>query len=415
MGGFNSVPMAVQCIPERVLGLISHYAEDLEFGSVEDFPIKLRESSRRASVVPCVLWRKHMDERLTAFVVDRCRIVRARGYKNTKFIISNSGGVGCMLSNKWANSCFHFRVSGDECAWIWKRCDGLGWIARGQEPSLSSFDALNCVLALNSKYLLGISFTNDSIHNTVMEIESPTLRTTWIEVPQPPGFRFPFANPPSQMAIAAAFLDDHTKDYLYASRGFELFSVDFQTNTKQLLFGLEQSRNAVEYQVRSWGSSIHREDSSFVFGFCALLEKPSPCCEGPFLYARLMRFAILPNKKLRFMAFWRSHTLSPTCLALRLRNRKHCPFDIAPSGSSVLACQYEGRLLTFDNRTLKGKRWGLNLNANRRKMDQSIFRYPRVLSRFTKNKSVEVIIQGIRNSKEKRIRSLQGFCDSSEV
>lgn len=426
MGGCGSVPMAVQCVPERVLNLISHYAEELEFGSVEDLPIRLRECSRRDSIVPCVLWWKVVDKSLTcvlpkSFIADRCRMVSGlsgRRFLNPQFAFSDHG-AGCMVSRTWTNDCLHFRV-GAKSVWIWRNFQlalgTWGWLATESESggnmSIFSFDPFHSVLAVNSRYILGCKLFTGYIDQSVMQYDSSRNSTTWRENFDPQFH--PFANPPPQMPIAAAFTDDTSMNYLYVTRDLKLFSVSFETKSKIMLLDLDAAAVSIrrlhnhrsaqnsnlqvsQPQIHSWGSTLLRERSSFVFAFRASLSMDSA---PPFLYMQLMRFAILPEtKKTRVLGFWCSHDLSPGTLTMRLRLRKHCTLDIAPPGSSVLACQYEDRLVTFDNRTLKGNRCGLRLTQKHKGQ----FRYPRVLSRFTKNKSLELVIQGIRNSKEKRL------------
>lgn len=410
--------MAVHCVPERVLLLISHYSEDLELGTLEDCHARLRATSRQKSSVPCVQWWKLL---VSPGQCRYCPIPEPpRSWlepvrdSSAHFAVCDSG-ASCLLSPRYIGWCLHGRIDDSSTMWIWNqaapRRGNSDWqcvvsISSGDRiTSVSSPEAFHEVLAANSRYMLGVRLVHD-LGGSENELVVRGLSSQHgLSASATVGNGRP---------LAACFKDTDTPDYLSADANF-----DVRSGSAAVLGSLVPSPAAGGCAHRSpahrspalhsWSSSLVRESrSQYVFALRATFFLADE--EDDTTFFQLVRFSLSDHghARLTIMASWASHPIHPSSFSLHPHLRTDCTLDIAPPSSSLLVCQYEGSqdyrsptVVTFDRRTLAGNPSALSVIPGGSALNLP-FRYTRVLSRFAPRAQVQVIVEGIRRSKEKR-------------
>jgi hypothetical protein len=420
----HSIP--VHCIPERVLLLVSHYSEELELGTLEDCHARLRDTSRHKSSVPCLQWWKLLlSPGQCRFVPmptpTRCWLKPTPG-SSVHFAFCDSG-ASCMLSPNYIGWCLHGRIGGPDgpggpddssTLWIWNqaapRRRNTDWQCMATVTSgdriTSVYNPQTCheVIAANSRYMLGVRLVSFNFEHVVMELSPPHSL----------GSAFPPCSSThgNERLLAACFADTETPDYLFVDHDFVLRSSCLSAPLGSLV---PLAGAAVNHRLalHSWSSSVVREGrSQYVFAFrvtFSLAAEPDPAT-----FFHLVRFS-LSGHGLTIMASWASHPIHPSSFSLRPHLRTDCTLDIVPHTSSLLVCQYEGSqdyrlptVVTFDRRTLAGYPSSLNVTPGGSALNLP-FRYTRVLSRFAPRAQLQVIIEGIRRSKEKRRKLAAAF------
>jgi hypothetical protein len=422
MGGHSSLPMAVQCVPDRVLSLVLEYSEDLYIGSLENSAIKLRDSSRHKTTALCLNWwriRRSEGETLAIerapFPTERCdlRRVRVRDELSLSHSSVTFAGPCGLLSNSYIHASFNMSTCREpgKTVWIWDQQH----VAICSSPTksleirnIAALSTFNHVVAVNRRFILAARemrrFDPDnqarSFQAQVFGLEPPhtTTQPTAIAVHS----QLLYPRPIEVSVMAASFVDASSSEFLVVGHDFSVS----HTGESKVLGNLRDGERwgAGTMRTEAWSCALlyEGEAGSFVFCFCAKMLATRN------FFFHILRFTTGPGG-FKVKASWRSHPgLWCTSFYIEAATKIDCSIDTAPLSSSLIIYQSREVLVGFDRKTLCGSKRGLRLpHASSNDLAREIYApfdvgYSRVVCESLPCRALSVVVHGIRLSKEKR-------------
>ncbi len=445
------MPMAVQCVPDRVLDTVLQYSEDVYVAMMENSYIKLRESSRHKTNVLCLKWWRmnrpptatfdKLSIKITPFPLERCQLRRVRVWDESALCrasVTFAGHYG-LLSDSYIHAAFNMSTAREpgKTVWIWDQQHVAICSSSTKYPEVHNIPALltfNHVAAVNRKYILGarevrrmvnvagIYHPARSFQAQVFELEpthssaahtsaAHTSATQPIEItgtPQPhPGWVL-FPRPIEISIMAASFVNASSPEFLVVGHDF---AVTHQAAAKassflgNLIGRSESGSTRGVLRSHAWSCALlYEEEGIFLFCFCAKMPA------GHFFF-HLLRFAVIlqPHPSLEIKTSWKSDPrLSCACFDLQAAAKIDCSIDALPSSSSLLMYQSREVLVGFDRKTLCGSRSAVRLPHGSSACTEIYapfgVGYSRVVCKSLPCPALSVVVDGIRLSKEKRLR-----------
>jgi hypothetical protein len=433
MGGHPSLPLAVQCIPDRVLLRILDYSHDVYVGVLETANIKLRPSSRHRTNALCVNWWRlvraprgaaaaslalHVQLERDPSPPQRCALTRVRVWDELSMshsAVTLAGNCG-LLSNSFFRAALNMHSSREpgKTVWIWNQQHVVIWSDGQRVPEIRNGVALTRykhIAAVNRKYVLatrevpitphGRDVPIPYIYAQVFDLASLRVVAPGLDDPVAAGGHLP----PLEVSImAASFVDAESSEFLVVAHDFAVYRHGKgarpwrpETVLGNLMAGQEEEHSG-SFQVKTyaWNCTLLYEAAGYVFSFCATLP------DGSFFF-HMCRFAADEPSGLTITTSWKSHsTLSCTSFDLQAAARTDCTIDIAPSDSSLLIYQSYDVLAVFDRKTLCRLNKGLRLPLVT--SSDADAGYSRIMYKSLPSAALSVVVDGIRLSKEKRLQ-----------
>lgn len=419
------MPLAVQCVPDRVLSMVLEYSEDVYIGCMENSAIKLRESSRHKSSVPCVNWwrvvRESSDSPLVIqpakVPVERCALRRVRVVDIWAGKTSVTFADDCgLLSNTYINASLNMSIRREpgNTMWIWNQQHVAVFDDRHHgAPEIRHIPGLytfHSVVAVNRKYLFA---TRDQSHydHILMQVFGQTEgRVFCLEPPHAPGSSLirldtdPTWPRIGILLFAVSFVDAYSPDVLVVEHDLSVRSHGSGGPTANLLGRLlpETPPPNPLLKTHSWNCTLLYQEQAaheYVLCFCAKM------LAGNFFF-HMIRFTTHPT--LTVTTMWKSHPdLSCRSFELHGAARTDAHIDIAPPSSSLIIYQSPEVLVGFDRKTLCGSKRAIRLPYAGKSVSSELYApfevgYSRVKYKTMAWPALAVVVDGIRRAKEKR-------------